>query len=198
MLTKHCELTCLVAHRSVPHVRRIHRDNEVYAIVLLENCKLCGIHRVRGCDCRDRTCTLRLERRIEAEFESRRREELRDALKILQTDRRLDFAQGYEAFHVGLEHRSLIPRTERLIDVRVDAPWCYVTYQVACRSIQTVNKKRRENASAVFLSRVLVGGRRSKNRSALFELGVGWSGRSRSGDPGMAANASKCAFSMTI
>jgi len=126
MLTEHRELTCLVAHRSVPHVGRIYRDNEVYAIVLLENRELCGIHRVWGCNCRDRTRTLRLERRIEAEFESRRREELRDALKIPQTDRGLDFAQRYEAFHIGLEHWSLIPWTEGLVDVRVDAPWCYV------------------------------------------------------------------------
>jgi hypothetical protein len=43
----------------------------------------------------------------------------RQGLQVGQVDRRR-FAQRNECFHVCVEHRSLSPRAERVVDMRVD------------------------------------------------------------------------------
>lgn len=48
MFTKNRELAGFALHRSVPHVWGIHWDNEVDAIVLLENCELCCVYWIRA------------------------------------------------------------------------------------------------------------------------------------------------------
>src|SRR5215212_5267493 len=106
------------------HMRGAHRYYEIYAIVLLKNGKHGGLRRIG-------IWAFRLERRIEQELRACLRKEFRDALQVGKVNRRLNLAQRNETLDIGLEHRSLLPRSERLINMRINAARSHIAHQIA-------------------------------------------------------------------
>ena len=103
VLTQHCELARFAPHCCMPHMRCVHRDKEIHAVVLLKYRKYLRIFRVW-------VWALRLKTRVELKCKSGRRKEHDELEKFIQGNGGVYLPQGYETFYVGLEDRPLVPR----------------------------------------------------------------------------------------
>src|SRR5699024_6064358 len=172
VLAQDRELAGLRVHRGVPHVLLVDRANQVHLRQLLE-------HREVGIPGRvgrwDRVVlvsgALGLVGRVERKILGRLLEQRRELLKVRQLDRGVRGPQRDELLHVGLEDGPLCPRTERLVDVRVDAARGDLSDKSGGCAVERVDEQAREDTRAFALHGVLLGGRRSHDGDTLLDLG---------------------------
>ncbi len=149
VFTENGQSTCFARHSCMPHVRRINRNQKIDPIILLKNSKFLALLVIR---CR----AFWLEIRIKLKLKTRRREKVFEHVQLCQANWGLHLSKRNEIFDVRLEDWSLIPFAERLINVGIYAARRNFTEKVRCSSVQSINKKRCENAVAIFFRCVLL------------------------------------------
>src|SRR5262249_51770954 len=151
--------------RRVPHVRHTDGNEEPNAVVLLKNLEFLDVLWVRRRHSLVAPFHVRLVAGVERTvFGTRLREELGDPPELSESHGGLDPSQGNEVLHVRLENRTLVPRAERLIDVRVDASGRDVPDEIGRGTAERVDEERGEDAASVRLGGILLGGGGGENR----------------------------------
>ena len=146
--------------RRVVHVLLPHRLDELggpRALQASEDALVLGVVRLG----------LRLERRVEPELRVRVGEPRRQLAQRCEVDRRRRLAQRHEARDACLEQRPLIPWTQRLVDIGVDARNGDATDDIRGAALERRDQQRREDAAVADLQRRLVRTTRSQDRDAL-------------------------------
>src|SRR6185437_8322300 len=79
-------------------------------------------------------------------------------------------AAATRSFDVSLEYRPLLPRSKRLVNMRVDAAGRHVADQVRGSPAKRVDEQGCEDSAAIFLGCVLLCSRRGQDCRALPQL----------------------------
>ena len=100
MLSKDCELTGFTFHCGVPHMRGIDRNDQIYSIIFLEDCKFARVFRIWSWKTSTPPRHFWLKRRIEQILKSWSRKKFGKALQVGKGNRWLNFPQGHKTLNI--------------------------------------------------------------------------------------------------